>query len=370
MKLVSPQMKSFLDSVYVISHSNHTVMTYRTAIWKLHEFLKERHSIDEFTLVKQVKEEKIDIYAVLREFVVYQDKLGDGAKSIRSHMSGVNGYLRYLGIKISSDDYKHLVKIPKPRKVHEKPITKEMIVRLLHNSPPKLQAAIIVAVATGMRLGEIVQLRLSDIDFTTTPTKIRLRADTTKTREARETFLTAEATQILKDYLTRFFGWNENNKNLHLQNTLIFGRTASKRTKNAIKENEFIYAEFSLQHSLQTHVGKIPELDVRNENGRKTIHFHGFRKYFRTTVGNVCGRDFAEALIGHGFYMDTYYVLSDVQKRELYLKAEPYLTISDFKIVEQNLENLSEKYTQLEQTVETLKHYLKINSIPIPESKR
>ena len=43
----------------------------------------------------------------------------------------------------------------------------------------------------------------------------------------------------------------------------------------------------------------------------------------RTAVGNVCGRDFAEALIGHGFYMDTCYVLSDAQKQELYLKAEP-----------------------------------------------
>lgn len=365
MKEISPQMKSFLDSIYVISHSNHTLLTYRTALWKFQAFLQERYNIDEHILIQQVKDTKIDIYALLREFVVYQDKIGNTAKTIKSHMSGVNGYLRFLGLKINSDDYKHLVKTPKVRRTYEKPITKDMIVRLLHNSPPKLQTAIIMAVATGMRLGEMAHLKLSDIDFTVTPTKIRLRADTTKTRQTRETFLTAEATQILKDYLTRSFGWNENDKNTYLQNILILGKTKQRGKKDPIKSNEIIYAEFSLQHSLQTHVKRIPDLDTRNENGRNTVHFHGFRKYFRTTVGNVCGRDFAEALIGHGFYMDTYYVLSEEQKKELYLKAEPYLTISDFKTVESNIKNITERCMTLEQQVSELKQYIKSNKIEV-----
>ncbi|NDF25728.1 MAG: hypothetical protein EB149_07080 [Thaumarchaeota archaeon] len=360
-------MKSFLDSVYVISHSNHTLLTYRTALWKFQTFLQERYNTDESGLVQQVKDERINIYALLREFVVYQDKIGNTAKTIKSHMSGVNGYLRYLGVKINSDEYKHLVKTPRVRRMHEKPITKDMIVRLLHNSPPKLQAAIVMAVSSGMRLGEMVQLKLSDIDFAVTPTKIRLRAATTKTRETRETFLTAEATQILKDYLAGSFGWNENDKNAHLQNTLIFAKTKQRGKKDPIKENETIYAEFSLQHSLQTHVKRIPDLDGKNENGRNTVHFHGFRKYFRTTVGNVCGRDFAEALIGHGFYMDTYYVLSEDQKKELYLKAEPYLTISDFKAVEDNMRTLTEDYKKLEKKFDNFVQYFEENGIKVPE---
>lgn len=121
MKTVSPQMRSFLDSVYVISHSNHTLLTYQTALWKFQAFLQKRYGIDELTLVNQVKNEQTDIYTVLREFVVYQDKLGNSAKTIKSHMSGVNGYLRYLGLKINSDDYKHLVKTPKIRRTHDKP---------------------------------------------------------------------------------------------------------------------------------------------------------------------------------------------------------------------------------------------------------
>ena len=65
--------------------------------------------------------------------------------------------------------------------------------------------------------------------------------------------------------------------------------------------------------------------------------------------------------------MDTYYVLSDAQKRELYLKAEPYVTISDFKSVEQNYEQLSSKYNQLEKNFEDLKKYVRENSIQLPK---
>ena len=64
--------------------------------------------------------------------------------------------------------------------------------------------------------------------------------------------------------------------------------------------------------------------------------------------------------------MDTYYVLSDAQKRELYLKAEPYLTVSDFKSIEQNMMDLTTKYTNLESQFSQLKQYLRSNSISVP----
>jgi len=94
--------------------------------------------------------------------------------------------------------------------------------------------------------------------------------------------------------------------------------------------------------------------------------FDAFRKFFRTTVGNVCGRDFAETLIGHSFYLDTYYQLPDSKKRELYLLAEPYLTVSDFETVEKNLQSLSSKHEVLEKKVQKLVEYLNKNSIAVP----
>lgn len=358
----------FLDSVYVISHSRKSVSTYRTSLNHLQKFTEIRYEISISNAILRLKSEEIDVYDYLSEFVIYLDKLDIKPKGLRSYLSGVKGFLRYSKIKISSDDFKYLVRVPKLVKTREIPLTKEMILRILHSSPPKLQTAIFVACSSGLRIGELVQLKLSDIDFTSNPTKITIRSETSKTRQSRETFITTETTKSLKDYLSTNFGWSEIKDNSHLNEKYIFGPTTKKGRKSKISGFNVESAKLSLQKSLRSYVSQIPDLDVINENGYKAIHFHGFRKYFRTAVGNVCGRDFAESLMGHGFYMDTYYQLAEEKKLELYTDAESHLTFSDFKEVENKMTTLTVKCNELEQTVLGLKQYIQTKSIePPPE---
>jgi len=330
---------------------------------KFRNYLKDNYQCDEIQLVTKVKNNEIDVYELLREYVICLDKIGIGPSTIRPHISAIKGYFRYLGIRVNSDDCKFIVKIPKQIKTREIPLTREMILRVLHNSNPKLQTAILVAVSTGMRIGELVELRVQDVDFGFKPTKVYIRAEITKTRQYRETFLTEEATLALKDYLKRFFGWKEDSSNEHLNEKHIFGPVIKPK-----KSGKFcaFSAQYTLQMALLGLIKKIPELSVNNENGRKAIHFHAFRKFFRTTVGNVCGRDYAEALMGHGFYMDTYYQLPEDKQRKMYLDAEPYLTISDFEAVEKNIKTLSAKNSQLEEKFNDLLQYLKTNKIEVP----
>jgi len=374
LKVLDKSLEDYLSSVFILSHSYSTVSTYRMAITNKHktgfrEFLAQKYSLDEFELIENVKKNSLDVYKILNEFVVFLDSSGYKPKSIMSRMPAVKGYLRNLGLRFSSEDYKQTVRIPRVVRQREEPVTKELIAKLQRNLPPKLQTVILVLSASGIRLGELVQLELDDIDFQTHPTTVRLRAETTKTRTERETFLTTEATNSLKEYLKRSFEWNENNESLHLKNIKIFGRTSKiknlKRKPNP-KQPPHLHAESLLHNSLKYFLEKSPGLDARNKNGRKVVHFHAFRKYFRTTVGNVCGRDFAEELMGHGFYMDTYYQLSAEKRREMYLHAEPQLTISDFKAVEKDMKVLSTKYQNLENKVDDLMQYLRTNSIEVP----
>ena len=284
---------------------------------------------------------------------------------MRSYLSGMKGFLRAGDVKINSDDFKQLVKIPRITKTREIPVTKDMIIRVLHNSPPKLQTAILICTSSGLRIGELAQLKLSDVDFESNPTKISIRAEIAKGSMSRETFITSEATHALQDYLKRYFGWRENEPNLSLQNIMIFGRISKVKTF-PVHEFSLNSAKQTLQISLRKQIEKISELDVRNENGLRAIHFHALRKFFRTNLGNVCGRDYAEALMGHGFYMDTYYQLPDEKKKQMYLDAEPQLTISDFKEVEKNIKTLTAKNTHLEEKFNDLLSYLRTNSIKVP----
>ena len=364
-------VEGFFDAKYVRSHSFETVKTYRTSLKKFEQFLKEQYQSNSSEIIERIKEGKIDVYQLLRSFVVDQDKQGFMPRTIDIRINAAKEYLRYVGIKIYSEDFKQSVPLPRKLKVVETPLTKEIILRVLRNVSPKLQAAILVAVASGMRIGELVQLKISDIDFEAEPTTIHLRAETTKTRTARDVFLTKESTLALKDYLKRYHGWKNENEEF-LKNRYVFARTSLSnklyKQDNDLKTNFVIATETLLQKGLLNSIKKIPDLCIKNSNSKYAIHFHAFRKFFRTNVGNASGRDFAEALIGHSFYLDTYYNLPEDKKKELYLKAEPYLTISDFKKVEKNLQEMSERHEKLEKTVEDLKHYLFSNSIQIPES--
>lgn len=360
-------LESYLESVHVFSHSTKTIITYKTAINKLRLFLRQQYNCDEFELVTKIKNNELDVYVVLRDFVIHFDKIGNKPKTIITHLSAVKGYLRYLGIRFNSDDFKQIVKIPRKIVTREVPITKEMLVRLLHISPLKLQAAILVAISSGLRIAELAQLKITDIDFESNPTKIHVRSEIAKGRQSRETFITSEATKILQDYLAKYYSWKKDQSNDHMRDFAIFGRTSRNIIGRKIKWPVF-NAILSLQSALLIRINKIPELAILNENSRKAVHWHAFRKFFRTTVGNVVGRDYSEALMGHSFYMNTYYQLPEDKKREMYLQAEPYLTISDFVKVERNLKEMSEKYLDLESKFENMLQYLKKNNITVPES--
>ncbi len=353
MTIQEDALQPFLDRIFVSSHSLNTVKSYRAGINQFSQFLDQRYQAREFEIIFRIKDGRLDVYRILDEFVVHLDKQGYKPRTIRAWVAPVKEYLRYNGIKIYSEDCRQAVKMPKKTVTREEPLTKEILVRLLHVLPIKIQTAILVACASGMRIGELVQLRISDVDFDSVPTRVTIRAETTKGKVGRETYLTSEATTMLKDFLKREYKYETDKFGNAVKHTTIFGSIFNDTGKGRRKIDYDLvqHAENVLGRSLRWHISKIPELNAFSENGRRSIHFHAFRKFFRTTVGNAVGRDYAEALMGHVFYLDTYYNLPVEKRREMYLKAEPYLTISDFAQVEKNLNKMAERQREIQEAL-------------------
>lgn len=245
-------------------------------------------------------------------------------------------------------------------------LTKKHIIQILCNADLKLQTAILLVFSGGLKINELAQLRFNDIDFTSKPTKILIRA-TSKNRIPHQIFITEEATIQLQKYLKKYFGWHKNSLNLDLNGIYIFDRMPLRKSDRSQRFN-LISVKQSLWISLRNHIKNVSKLLIKNENGLRTIHFQAFRKYFKTTVENVCGKDYVEALMGHRFYMDTYYQLSDEEKHQKYLSVEPYLTIFNFEKVEQQYAYLSKKYEEMEKSMSELNQILISNNILIPES--
>ncbi len=74
-----------------------------------------------------------------------------------------------MQVEVFSEKCKQVVKIPKIRRVKKEALTKEILVKLLRNLDAKSSTAVLVGTASGMRVGEIAGLKLSDIEFTPCP---------------------------------------------------------------------------------------------------------------------------------------------------------------------------------------------------------
>lgn len=359
---VEDRVATFLDKKFRYSKSYATRQTYRLAMNKFTEFLRSKHGIDLNQLVVECEDKVQDPVSLLDGYYTYlmycklkTGKIGYSNSSMTTQITVAKEFLNSQNLHIYNEDLKQKFRLPKKIAVFEEGLTKDVLVRLLHNCTPKLQTAILMCASSGMRLGELVQLKTCDIDFTTTPTTIKLRQETTKTRETRFTHISAEATNALKDYLHKTSGGTEEQR----ADKYIFlkyeGDTQTAEYDRAVRTARSTFVE-----ALELTIKKVPELSVKNENGRNRIHFHAFRAWFKTQVTNAHQSDFAEALMGHKSLKLLYYRQNPKDRQRIYLEVEPALTISDFTKVEATIEDLKAELASLKIELEKQRQRIEI----------
>lgn len=201
MEKIEPKFDQYLERSYRLSKSYGTVRTHLTALHKFQKFCDTKSNLSE--ILYELKQNKLDPVSLLDEFFTFMSHGSIKNRTIVGYLSIVKDYLNFHGMHIYSEDIKQKFRTPKPEVFFEEGLTKSILNRLLQNSIPKLRVGILLACSSGMRVGEIIQLKFSDIDFTTNPTTIKVRRETTKTRETRFTHITTETTKILRDYVIK-----------------------------------------------------------------------------------------------------------------------------------------------------------------------
>lgn len=392
---VDDRIENFLQKKFRLSRSYSTKESYDTGLRKFIKFVDQKYNSTLDILVLQIKEtHEIDPIQVLDDYYSYlssykiegSSKTGYSRTTIKHYITVAKEFLNNEGCKIYNEDVKQRFRLPRINAVYEKGLTKQIINRLIQLANPKLATVILIACSSGMRISEITQLKLSDINFETNPTTITIRSETTKTRQTRITCLTSEATLALKDYLKQYLGWQENDKvdqyiflntheekiyniecklaeNSH-QNALFRGQDKKRikylRNQCETLDKEELYsksvktARNSLENQLRKIIDSIPELKMKNENGRNSIHFHAFRSWFKTQVTDSHQSDFAEALMGHTSLKLVYYRQNDETRAKIYREIEPALTISDTEKIEKSFDLLQEENRDLRKIVDGL----------------
>ena len=184
---------SFLDSV--ARNSMKTVKSYTLALKHFQSFLKTKYD-SKYTLENIIKillspaNNEVNVYELLNDFISYllsikNEKTGNGlsTNSITLYLAGVRSYLAYYDIDIVPSKFKRKVKLPKLYREDEEPLDNSDIRKiLLACNNRRLKPFLLVLASGGMRASEGLAIRLKDINFSVSPTMIRIRKEYAKTR--------------------------------------------------------------------------------------------------------------------------------------------------------------------------------------------
>jgi integrase len=144
----------------------------------------------------------IDVYELLDSFVPYLIALKLSVKSIMIYLTATRSYLAYYDVDVIPSKYRRRVKVPKLYREDEEPIdVKDIRKILLSCNNRRIKTYLLILASGGMRATEALAIRLRDIDFSVSPTKIHIRKEFSKTRTSRGIYISDEATQYLKQWI-------------------------------------------------------------------------------------------------------------------------------------------------------------------------
>jgi integrase len=302
------RVNTFLDSIQ--RGSNNTRKLYRTGLHHFERFLKSTRKQTPNTIISLLQNQHINTYELLDQFVNYLTRQKISADSLKTYIAVIRSFLEYNDIDISNAKFKRKVKMVKTYADPEEPLTlTDIRILLEYNSNHRLRTYILLLVSSGMRAMEACSLRLQDVDFTISPTRITIRREYSKTKRIRTIYCSDEATK-------------------HLQK--LIEMRPSKQSQDLIfaledgKKPESLYTRLLEQFQK---LEMIADKDQRKEGShRRKITLHSLRRTAYSIISENTSSDFANWFLGH--HHSPYWTHRESERREIYrIKCIPFLTI-------------------------------------------
>jgi integrase len=342
-------------------------------------FASNFYGLDLDSFVINIKEGKYNPYDILSEFAAYLQNpnynLPLSAITLRTRVKVVKNFLEFNDVDISANKFKLKVRLPKAIKKHKEALSKDDVRDIiLACSDIRLKTYVMFLAATGMRAVEALSIRLKDINFDSNPVRVNIRGEFTKTKQDRYLFLTSEIAQQLKvwlDYKYRYHRSCYIDKNN--------GKYKSEYITPIRKPDDLVFAIYGKPSNADLKVmyvdigasyakmlDRIGRGEREDNNRRRKITFHSFRRFVKSTISDLGFGDYSEWFIGHTG--STYYSKSEKEKDQLFAKIEPYLTFLDYSELEargadvvtklqekdKQIEALTKKQEQFEQLIQSL----------------
>ena len=269
----------------------------------------------------------------MSKFVAFIQTKKLAKSSVKQYLNDVKSYLQYHDIDIVPHKFKKRVILPKIPQEDSQPIDANDIRTILiqcHNR--RLKTYLLVLASCGARPIEACAIRVCDINFDSSPVRLHIRADYTKTKKSRDIFISDESAQWLKEWIEYKFEitLNKTKKNDNQISTSLVFQVYNINIRSTTPQS--IYKKLIQHfHKVLTEVN----FDQRKEGmpRNRTISLHSFRRFAKTTISIQAGSDYSEWILGHK--NSPYWTVKPETRAEIYAtKCMKFLTFLDYSTLE------------------------------------
>ncbi len=267
-----------------------------------------------------------EIIRDLSRFVRDMGKRKTPAHTASLRFSVVLDFLAFHDHEIRDRDRKSLAgRLPKGgTQTVEGDLDHETIAAILRHMDVRGRAICLVLASGGMRIGELLQVPLRDVNLEASPAEITLRGHITKTGAPRVAFISSEAVTTLKLWLQV----REETLDRSIGRSSALVRHGCTTAKDQGDDRLFPFSSNCVRDVWNGALQKTGFYDVDPQTNRTTLHIHMLRKFYLSQAKLGAPEEIIEALAGHAGYLSgAYRRYSKKQMAEYYLKAEPHLTI-------------------------------------------
>lgn len=286
------------------------------------KFCLEKHQCSTMDMVTALKEQGDKAtYNTLQEWIQFNEKCTP--KTVKMWFSCLSKFLKHMGVNL--DKASEQLNFPKDIEEEKYPLKREEIDRILTVSGHKMKLRILTQLSSGMRRGEMLQLRKRDFVLGER-IMIKIPAQIAKFNKARTTFVSSEVQPMLLEHLAKL-----------RDHELVFGN-------EDVKDRNI---GDSYASNLTRYLKKLG-LDMRYEStGYHKINSHSFRAYFITKMSRH-DENLAKKLSGQKGYLLQYDRMTDEEKMADYIKYEHDLFITKQQPKSKEIQELAKKIEQLE----------------------
>jgi len=277
----------------------------------------------------------------------FQSKKNEAPKSRRLRVSVLRVFLLENGVELPELFWRRLRDRIKGSRAltMDRPPTTEELRKILNLMDIKGKALFLVLASSGMRIGEVLKLKVEDFELDKDPARVNITGAYTKTGNSRVAFISSEAKEAVEQWL-RIRG--------------DYLKQASGRSWKYSKPTEdprmFPFDIPTAYASWTNALEKAGLVQKDTQTDRLVLHPHTLRKFFRSKLAQVIPVDIVEALMGHeGYLTQVYrrYSLEDLA--DFYKKGEHTLLVfGNGKDLAKLRAEVEEKNKQLQQIINGL----------------